>query len=324
MKGSFTGATGDRRGYFGLADHGTIFLDEIGDLRMDHQSKLLRVLQDKSFYRVGATTPTTVDVRIVAATNRDLQKGVSEGWFREDLYFRLSGMVFHLPPLRERTGDIPLLADIFLDQLAEQIGKPVPQLTNEALRALTEHDWKGNVRELRHCLEQAVTLNDGALLTRDSLRLGEERGQATGRTGQTVPDLAGDAAVLNCLRRHGFDMQSTAKTLGWDRSTVTQRLKGLCFQALVEAKGDQAKAALDIAGDPTHLRTAELKLRDYYDHLQSVIEPFTTAEEALADCRRRFKNLPERHFAAVETLVHRHFHQDRPVPFEGQTKRART
>jgi len=247
---------------------------------------------------------------------------VSDGWFREDLYFRLSGMVFHLPPLRERTGDIPLLVEIFLGQLAEQIGKPAPQLTNEALRALTEHDWKGNVRELRHCLEQAVTLYDETLLTRDSLRLGEERWQARGRTGQTVPDLAGDAAVLNCLRRHGFDMQSTAKTLGWDRSTVTQRLKGLCFQALVEAKGDQTKAALDIAGDPTHLRTAELKLRDYYDHLQSVIEPFTTAEEALADCRRRFKNLPERHFAAVETLVRSNFNQDRPVPFGRQTKQV--
>lgn len=311
MKGSFTGATSDRRGYFGLADHGTIFLDEIGDLRMDHQSKLLRVLQDKSFYRVGATVPTTVDVRIVAATNRDLRKGVSEGWFREDLYFRLNGIVFYLPPLRERTGDIPFLADIFLNQLAESIGKPVPRLTNEALRALTDHDWKGNVRELRHCLEQAVTLNDGTLLTRDSLRLGEEHGQSRKRTGQTVPELAGDAAVLNCLRRHGFDMQSTAKTLGWDRSTVTQRLKGHCFQALVEANGDRAKAAQDIAGDPIHLRTAELKLRDYYDHLRSVIEPFATAEEALADCRRRFKNIPERHFSSVETLVRRHFEQDR-------------
>ncbi len=310
-KGSFTGATGDRRGYFGLADHGTIFLDEIGDLRMDHQSKLLRVLQDKSFYRVGATTPTTVDVRIVAATNRDLQRGVSEGWFREDLYFRLSGMVFRLPPLRERTGDVPLLADMFLNQLAEQLGKPVPRLTNEALRALIEHDWKGNVRELRHCLEQAVTLSDETLLTRDSLRLGEEHGRSRRRTGQTIPDLAGDAAVLNCLRRHDFDMQSTAKTLGWDRSTITQRLKGLCFQALVEADGDRAKAALDIAGDSTHLRTAELKLRDYYNHLRSMIEPFATAEEALADCRRRFKNLPERHFSSVETLVRRYFGEDR-------------
>jgi transcriptional regulator with GAF, ATPase, and Fis domain len=280
---------------------------------MDHQSKLLRVLQDKSFYRVGATVPTTVDVRIVAATNRDLRKGVSEGWFREDLYFRLTGMVFYLPPLRERAEDIPLLADIFLNQLAESMGKPVPRLTNEALRALTDHDWKGNVRELRHCLEQAVTLNDGPLLTGDSLRLDEEHGRSRRRTGLMVPNLAGDEAVLNCLRRHGFDMQSTAKTLGWDRSTVTQRLKGLCFQALVEANGDHAKAALDIAGDPSHLRTAELKLRDYYGNLQTVIAPFTTAEEALADCRRRFKNLPERHFAAVESLVRQYFHRGQPL-----------
>ena len=323
VKGSFTGATGDRRGYFGLADHGTIFLDEIGDLRMDHQSKLLRVLQDKSFYRVGATISTTADVRIVTATNRDLRKGVSEGWFREDLYFRLNGIVFHLPPLRKRTGDIPLLADIFLNQLAEQIGKSAPRLTNEALRALTDCDWKGNVRELHHCLEQAVTLNDGPLLTGDALRLGEEHGHTRRRTGQTSPDLAGDAVVLSCLRRHGFDMQATAKTLGWDRSTVTQRLKGLCFQALVEAKGDRAKAAQDIAGDPTHLRTAELKLRDYYNHLRSVIEPFATAEKALADCRRRFKNLPERHFSSVETLVRKHFEQDRPVPVREQITRVK-
>jgi transcriptional regulator with AAA-type ATPase domain len=270
------------------------------------------VLQDKSFYRVGATIPTTVDVRIVAATNRDLRKGVSEGWFREDLYFRLTGMVFHLPPLRERIGDIPLLADTFLNQLTEQMGKPVSRLTNEALRALSDHDWKGNVRELRHCLEQAVVLGDGPLLTKEALRFVDERPLAR----QIFPDPAGDEAVLNCLRRHGFDMQSTAKTLGWDRSTVTQRLKGLCFQALVEARGDQAKAALDIAGDLTHLRTAELKLRDYCGHLQAVIEPFATAEEALVDCRRRFKNLPERHFAAVETLVRRYFQHSRPASIE--------
>jgi hypothetical protein len=113
-------------------------------------------------------------------------------------------------------------------------------------------------------------------------------------------------------------MQATARALGWDRSTVTQRLKGLCFQALVEAEGDLAKAARNIAGDPTHLRTAELKLRDYLGHLRSVIEPFATAEEALADCRRRFKNLPERHFSSVETLVRQHFLRNRRVPFGEQ------
>lgn len=309
VKGSFTGATADRRGYFALADHGTIFLDEIGDLRLDHQSKLLRVLQEKSFYRVGATSPTTVDVRVVAATNRNLQRGVSEGWFREDLYFRLTGMVFHLPPLRERSGDIPVLIDVFLSELATHMGKPVPKLTNEALRVLTGCDWKGNVRELRQCLEQALVLHDGPLLGKESLRLSEDRIGASAPVRSVLPDLAGDEAVLSCLRQHDFDMQATAKTLRWDRSTVTQRLKGLCFQALVEANGDQAQAALAIAGDQSHLRTAELKLRDYYGHLQSVIESSATVEGALTDCRRRFKNLPERHFASVETLVRRHFHR---------------
>jgi transcriptional regulator with PAS, ATPase and Fis domain len=310
-KGSFTGATADRKGYFELANHGTIFLDEIGDLRLDHQSKLLRVLQEKSFYRVGATTPTTIDVRIVAATNRDLQRGVSEGWFREDLYFRLTGLVFRLPPLRERAGDVPILADMFLSDIAGQMRKPVPKLTNEALRAVVEHEWKGNVREFRHCLEQAVALSDGPLLTKDSLRLGGASllpaGQA--KPAQILPDPASDAAVLHCLRQHGFDMQATAKTLGWDRSTVTQRLKGLCFKALVEADGDQAQAALAIAGDPSHLRTVELKLMDYHSHLLAVIGPFATANEALIDCKRRFKNLPDRHFSSVEALVKRHFRQ---------------
>jgi transcriptional regulator with PAS, ATPase and Fis domain/CHASE2 domain-containing sensor protein len=316
-KGSFTGATADRRGYFELANHGTIFLDEIGDLRLDHQSKLLRVLQEKSFYRVGATIPTTVDVRIVAATNRDLQRGVSEGWFREDLYFRLTGLVFRLPPLRKRIGDVPILADMFLNDIAGQMGKPVPKLSNEALRALVEHEWKGNVREFRHCLEQAIALNDGPLLTKESLRLDNASASLPGRAkpSQILTDPASDAAVLNCLRQHSFDMQATAKTLGWDRSTVTQRLKGLCFQALVEADGDQANAALAIAGDPSHLRTIALKLMDYHGHLMSVIESFATANEALLDCKRRFKNLPDRHFSSVETLVRQYYRQEKATSF---------
>ena len=312
-KGSFTGATTDRRGYFELANHGTIFLDEIGDLRLDHQGKLLRVLQERSFYRVGATIPTTVDVRIVAATNRDLQRGVSEGWFREDLYFRLTGLVFRLPPLRERPGDVPILADILLSEIAGQMGKPAPKLSNDALRALVEHEWKGNVREFRYCLDQAVALNDGPLLTKESLRLGS-RSVPTGRTNplQILPDPASDAAVLNCLRQQAFDMQATAQVLGWDRSTVTQRLKGLCFQMLVETHGDKIQAAATLAGDPSLTRTVELKLMDYYDHLLATIQPFTTVTEALLDCKRRFKNLPDRHFASVESLVRQHFRQHPP------------
>ncbi|MBH0188746.1 MAG: sigma-54-dependent Fis family transcriptional regulator [Nitrospira sp.] len=314
IKGSFTGASADRRGYFELAHHGTIFLDEIGDLRLDHQSKLLRVLQEKSFYRVGATVPTTVDVRIVAATNRNLQRGVSEGWFREDLYFRLNGLVFRLPPLRERTGDIPAIADQCLTDIAQQMGRPVPKLSNDALRALTDHEWRGNVRELRHALERAVALSDGPVLTKASFDLERPatEGVKTPPKSSMLPDSAGDAAVLTCLRQQGFDMQDAAMMLGWDRSTVTQRLKGLCFQALVDSNGDQAKAALIIAGDPSHLRIVELKLMDYYGHLLSVIEPFTTADAALAECKRRFKNLPERHFASVERLVREQFPEAPP------------
>ncbi len=306
VRGSFTGALTDRKGYFELAHQGTIFLDEIGDLRLDHQSKLLRVLQDRTFYRVGATTPTTVDVRIVAATNKDLQLGVSEGWFREDLYFRLKGLVLHLPPLRERPDDIAALAGACLQEAKAQGAPATLSLSGEAVEALRQHPWQGNVRELRHCLEQAVALREGPVLGVGDLRL--DVGTTRLQPGPVLPDPAGDLAVLQQLRQQRFDMQATAKALGWDRSTVTQRLKGLCFQALVEAGGDQAKAASALAGDPSLQRAVELKLMDYHGHLLNTIAPFTTVEDALRDCRRRFKNLPERHFKFVEVLVRGEFH----------------
>lgn len=309
VRGSFTGAHADRKGYFELAHLGTIFLDEIGDLRLDHQSKLLRVLQDRSFYRVGAATPTTVDVRIVAATNKDLQRGVSEGWFREDLYFRLKGLVLHLPPLRERRDDIPLIAEACLVEATKQNRQASVRLSEEAVSALMQQSWPGNVRELRQCLEQAVALAEGPILSAADLRLSGRPPGSTGASGVAplLPDPAGDLAVLHQLRQQRFDMQATAKALGWDRSTVTQRLKGLCFQALVDSGGDQGKAAAALAGDPSLLRTVELKLMDYHGHLMETIAPFANADDALRDCKRRFKNLPERHFTSVEALVRRHF-----------------
>jgi DNA-binding NtrC family response regulator len=311
VRGSFTGALMDRKGYFELAHQGTIFLDEIGDLRLDHQSKLLRVLQDRTFYRVGATHPTTVDVRIVAATNRDLQRGVSEGWFREDLYFRLKGLVLHLPPLRDRSDDIPPLVEASLQEIAQQAHQERRRLSEEALATLKQQIWKGNIRELRQCLEQAVALSEGPILTPVDLRLQSQPSLATNRIAADpiLPDPAGDVAVLHHLRQHRFDMQATAKALGWDRSTVTHRLKGLCFQALVESKGDQAKAASALAGDAALRRTVELKVMDYFGHLIETIQPFKTADDALSDCKRRFKNLPERHFKSVELLVQKHFRE---------------
>ena len=309
MRGSFTGAHADRKGLFELAHQGTLFLDEIGDLRLDHQSKLLRVLQDKSFYRVGASTLTRVDVRIVAATNKDLRQGVTEGWFREDLFFRLQGLVIQLPPLRARRGDIPLLAQLLLHTFATQLGRPDLSLSHEALKALTEADWKGNVRELSHCLEQATALSDGPRISKADLRLGNEMSAGVDRREATaiLPDAAGDAAVLASLQEHQFDMQATARALNWDRGTVTHRLKGMGFQALVEAEGNLPRAAEALAGHPALVRLMELKLKDYYDHLVTTIQTYTSPQDAIAHCRRRFKSLPDRHFHAVERLIERYF-----------------
>jgi DNA-binding NtrC family response regulator len=299
VRGSFTGAVADRKGLFEQANRGTLFLDEVGELRPEHQSKLLRVLQDKTFYRVGAARPTTADVRVIAASNRDLERGIAEGWFREDLYFRLKGLVVHLPPLRERRPDIPLLAARFLQEAAIELGRPHPTLSDAALAALELSDWPGNARQLQNCLRQALALADGAIITAEDLRL---------PTREPVRDDSGsDQAVLASLRQHGFDMQATARALGWDRSTVTQRLKGLGFRALVEAEGDRARAAQSLAGDQALGRTVELKLREYYEHLLRAVEGFDSPDNAIIACRRRFKNLPDRHFRFLELLVRQHF-----------------
>ena len=305
VRGSFTGAISDRKGLFEQASQGTIFLDEVGELRPEHQSKLLRVLQDKSFYRVGAARPTTVNVRVVAASNRDLEAGIAQGWFREDLYFRLKGLVLRLPPLRERRPDIPLLAVRFAREAATELGRPPRDLTDAALAALERWEWRGNVRELQNCLRQAVALADGVAIAVDDLRLPSGE--------QTRDDPGGDTAVLASLRQHGFDMQATARALGWDRSTVTQRLKGLGFRALVDSGGDRTKAALALAGDALLGRTVELKLREYHEHLMRAIERFESADEAIGACRRRFKNLPERHFRSLELLVRQHFDRRSPA-----------
>ncbi|HSE59792.1 MAG TPA: sigma 54-interacting transcriptional regulator [Nitrospiraceae bacterium] len=324
VRGSFSGATQDRPGYFELANRGTLFLDEIGDLRPDHQGKLLRALQERTFYRVGATKLSTVDVRVIAATNRDLTQGVTDGWFRPDLYARLRGLVVILPPLRDRREDIPLLAEQLLKKAAAAMARPALKFSEEALKALQSYDWPHNVRELQQCIEQAVALTDGALIGVDDLRLAvpfPPRSARSGGDSASIPDVTGDRAVLDCLRSHGFDMQATARALGWDRSTVTQRLKGLCFQTLAETGGDKTMAATSLAQDPALVRTVELKLIEYTDHLFQVARNYPSTSEAIEACRKRFKNLPDRHFKAVEVLIHRDFDQlGRASRLPSQTK----
>ena len=163
-KGSFTGATDSRKGYFEIADGGTLFLDEIAEMPLTTQVKLLRVIETKEFMRLGAETVTKVDVRIITATNKDLQKEVDAGRFREDLYFRLKAVTLSIPPLRKRKSDIPELANYFIDSFAAANRRKSPTLTPEALQVIQDYSWPGNIRELKNTVETAVALDkDGVL-----------------------------------------------------------------------------------------------------------------------------------------------------------------
>ncbi len=168
-RGAFTSAVAAKKGLFEVADGGTLFLDEIGTMRMDMQAKILRVLQDRRFMHVGGTQEIQVDIRIVAATNVNLQQAVQEGRFREDLFYRLNVISLELPPLRNRKEDIPLLAKHYLKYYAEENGLPSPELAPEALRLMMDYEWPGNVRELENAMERGVVLSNGPMLTQDLL-----------------------------------------------------------------------------------------------------------------------------------------------------------
>lgn len=159
MKGSFTGAISNKAGLFEIANGGTVFLDEIGDTTPTIQVKLLRVIQEREFRRVGGSQDIKVDVRIVAATNKDLEKAVADGSFREDLYYRLDVIPIRLPPLRMRTGDIPLLVNHFLERFSKESGRPKPVISSEAMHVLLGHEWRGNVRELENLIERVVAFS---------------------------------------------------------------------------------------------------------------------------------------------------------------------
>ncbi|MBT3379741.1 MAG: sigma-54-dependent Fis family transcriptional regulator [Lentisphaerae bacterium] len=188
-KGSFTGATELRRGCVEMADHGTLFLDEIGEMPLAMQSKLLRFLQDHQFMRVGGRTIRQADVRVLGATNKDLRKGVEEGWFREDLFYRLNVVPILIPPLRDRKGDVELLVRHFLAHFCKECRAAMKETTPEALALLKDHSWPGNVRELRNLMERIVVLNgDSSALAPEHLPV-EVRGGAA-PSSVTSPDLS--------------------------------------------------------------------------------------------------------------------------------------
>jgi len=237
-KGAFTGASGRKVGRAEMAHHGTLFLDEIGDLPLALQGKILRLVQEKQFDRVGGTQTISVDVRVVAATNRDLREAVAQKQFRDDLYFRLSVFPVEIPPLRRRRGDILLLAEAFLEKFAREMGRKDLRLGDAARKALVEHSWPGNVRELQNCLERAAILCDGREIGPQHLRLVD--GEREGPKMADVIDLSGtladvakrasaraeEEAVEQSLRDAEGDRAVAAERLGISLSNLGRRLRG--------------------------------------------------------------------------------------------------
>jgi DNA-binding NtrC family response regulator len=227
-KGAFTGANQQTRGKFELADSGTILLDEIGDISPKLQADLLRVLQERCFYRVGGNQEVQVDARVIAATNKDLAEEVRQGRFRDDLYYRLNVIEIRIPPLRERREDLPMLTAHFMERLAHELGKEVTGISDEALKLLMDHDWPGNVRELENAIERAlVTCRCNQLTEADFAWLGSGPGT---RQKWEVPgdlplaELERRAIIATLERTHG-NVKEAAASLGVDRSTLYDKLK---------------------------------------------------------------------------------------------------
>ena len=204
MRGAFTGADSNKKGLVEVAEHGTIFLDEIGEMNQAMQVKLLRVLQDRRFRRLGGTEEVQADIRVIAATNQDLQKMVAEGRFREDLYYRINVIQVHLPPLRDRREDVPLLAEHFLEKYTKAAGKQVRGISHEAQELLAEYAWPGNVRELENVIERAVALEQTPLVLPESLPAHVPGGKkavgkptAAGESPSRLPDIT-----------EGFDLEA--------------------------------------------------------------------------------------------------------------------
>ena len=226
-RGAFTGAVARRTGRVAEADGGTLFLDEIGELSLPSQSKLLRLLQEGEVQRIGIDRPLAVDVRIVAATNRDLRAMVERGTFRSDCYYRLSGFTVYVPPLREREADVTLLAELMIARFARDLDRPEPRLSDDARRMLCQHSWPGNVRELENVMREAVLYCDGPSITG-----GDVRAALDDRDGRTLgPDAPADLGDL--LRRCAGNVTRAAHELGVSRPTLYKRMRelGLDFAA---------------------------------------------------------------------------------------------
>src|SRR5271157_731432 len=231
-KSSFPGATADKEGKFQKADRGTLFLDEVGDMSLKTQSKVLRTLEQQRFIPVGSDDPVTVDVRVIASTNKDLEEEIAKGNFREDLFYRLNVVPFVVPPLRERLEDIPLLADHFLKEFTTAYGRKPKELTPEAYQTLGEYHWPGNVRELKNLIERIVILNpqvrvDARHIPLHAARRQHDRPSERFGSLQEVREAAEREYILKKLEETNGNVTRTAELLGLERSNLYRKMKTL-------------------------------------------------------------------------------------------------
>ncbi len=233
MKGSFTGAFADRAGKFEQADGGTLFLDEVGDMSLSAQSKLLRVLQEGVVTRIGGSKPIQVDVRVLAATNKDLDIEIADGRFREDLLYRLNVVPIDVPPLRERTEDIPALVAFFAEQLASSAGVPGRKFADDAVRRLRSRTWPGNIRELRNAVERALILASGKTITAADIdhllpgpvAVGDAAGESGSQTFETFKLEAEKQFLTQKLKEHDWNVSETARSLKMPRSNLYKKIE---------------------------------------------------------------------------------------------------
>ena len=223
VRGAFTGAVRDRAGLFALAHRGTFFLDELAEIPLDLQGKLLRVMQEKTFIPVGATRPVTVDVRVISATNKSLRREVAEGRFREDLSYRVRVVPLFLPPLRQRRGDVEALVWHFVDRMNHRGLRRIEAVTRAAMEAFQRYAWPGNVRELRSAVEYAFVVGEGPILDVSDLTPELRGEQAPGTPAQSLADVDRER-ILAALTRHNGRKSAASRELGISRSTLWRKL----------------------------------------------------------------------------------------------------
>ena len=261
-KGSFTGAMTMRKGRFESANKGTIFLDEIGEMTLGTQTKLLRILQEREFERIGSNTPIQIDIRVIVATNRNLAEEVDKSRFREDLYYRLNVIHIHMPPLRDRKEDIPLLVEHFLIKFRHAPGAIPTSITEEALQRLTEYEWPGNVRELENAIERAVVLSRGNPITLqhlafDDRREAADRARMSGRRSRLEDEREGELADADMATSNGH---GTGNSGGTFKDQVSALERQLIKEALDRADGNRTKAAEELG---IYRRLLYAKIKEY-------------------------------------------------------------